>query len=88
MTFDWLVVGGGIHGVHVAARLIAEAGVPPDRLGIVDPGERLLARWRACTTVTGMTHLRSPSVHHLDLDPHALQLFAGKRKSRRPGLFA
>lgn len=88
MDLDWLIVGGGIHGVHIAARLLGEAEVSPDRLRLVDPGSRLLERWRTCTATTGMTHLRSPSVHHLDLHPWSLRRFAGKRKKRRPGLFA
>lgn len=88
MNLDWLIIGGGIHGVHIAARLLGEAGIAPDRLCIVDPGSRLLARWHTCTKTTGMTHLRSPSVHHLDLNPWSLQRFAGKRKNRRAGLFA
>ena len=87
MNVDWLILGGGIHGVHIAARLIGEGGVAPERLCIVDPAERLLTRWRDCTATTGMTHLRSPVVHHLDLEPMSLKHFAGKR-GRRKGLFA
>ncbi|MDA8020922.1 MAG: FAD/NAD(P)-binding protein [Thermoanaerobaculia bacterium] len=88
MSTDWLIIGGGIHGVHIAARLIGEADVDPDRIRIVDPERRLLARWRRCTATTGMTHLRSPVVHHLDLDSWSLKRFAGNRKTRRSGLFA
>ncbi len=88
MSLDWLIIGGGIHGVHLAARLLGEADVAPERLRIIDPGDRLLARWRICTETTGMTHLRSPSVHHLDLNPWSLRRFAGKRKRQKPGLFA
>lgn len=87
LDLDWLIIGGGIHGVHIAARLIGEGGKPPERLRIVDPGERLLDRWRRCTATTGMSHLRSPSVHHLDLDPRSLQRFAGRGSRRRPGAF-
>lgn len=87
-TLDWLIIGGGIHGVHIAARLIGEAGVAPDRLCIVDPADQLLARWRTSTATTGMTHLRSPSVHHLDLNPSSLQRFAFEWKSQQPELFA
>jgi cation diffusion facilitator CzcD-associated flavoprotein CzcO len=87
-TLDWLIVGGGLQGVHAAVRLVAEAGVAPERLRIVDPGERLLARWRQCTARTGMSHLRSPSVHHLDIDPWALRRFAGHRRRRKLGAFA
>jgi len=86
--FDWLIIGGGIHGVHIAARLLSDAGVSPERLRIVDPGEQLLERWRTCTATTGMVHLRSPSVHHLDPDPWSLRRFAGGRKRRKRGLFA
>ena len=88
MSLEWLVVGGGIHGVHIAVRLLEDAGVAHEAMRIVDPGEVLLERWIANTATTGMTHLRSPSVHHLDTGPWSLQQFAGKRKSRKPGLFA
>ncbi len=90
-ALDWLIIGGGIHGVHIAARLLGESGVAPERLRIVDPSNQLLARWRSCADTTGMTHLRSPGVHHLDLDPYSLLRFAGKRKKRKrrkTGLFA
>ena len=85
---DWLIIGGGIHGVHIAARLVGDAKVSPDRLRIVDPGDRLLERWRSCTAATGMTHLRSPSVHHLGLEHGSLQRFARRRKRQRSGQFA
>ena len=87
MELDYLIVGGGIHGVHIAARLIGEGGVEARRIRILDPAPTLLARWRACTARTGMTYLRSPSVHHLDLHPWSLQRFAGERSTRRAGLF-
>ena len=88
MTLDWLIIGGGIHGVHIAARLLGDAKIAPDRLRIVDPGDRLLARWQSCTEATGMSHLRSPSVHHLGIEHGALQRFAGKHKRERSGRFA
>ena len=49
MTVDWLIVGGGIHGVHIAARLLGESITTPEGLRIVDPGATLLARWRPCS---------------------------------------
>lgn len=87
MNLRWLIIGGGIHGVHLAVRLMAEGGVEAGDLRIMDPAAALLARWRACTATTGMTHLRSPGVHHLDIAPWSLQRFAGKRRNRKPGLF-
>ena len=80
MKTEWLVIGGGIHGVHLAARLIAEAHVNPKQLRIVDPGQRLLQRWRTCTETTGMRHLRSPAVHHLDVEPWSLPHFWDQTK--------
>lgn len=88
MILDWLIIGGGIHGVHIAVRLLGEANVARAGLRIVDPCERLLARWRAWTATTGMTHLRSPSTHHLDLSPYSLDRFAEQRAGRRPWTFA
>jgi len=84
---SWVIVGGGIHGTHLAVRLIA-AGVPRTALRIIDPHPRLLHRWRRCTANTGMTHLRSPAVHNLGVDPLSLLKFAGPARSRRQGLFA
>jgi len=85
---DWVIIGGGIHGVHIAARLIGEVGVDLEHIRIVDPGDRLLERWRTFTATTGMRHLRSPSVHNLDMNPWSLMQFAGKRRERKKGLFA
>jgi hypothetical protein len=88
MSPEWLIVGGGIHGVHLAARLIIEVGVQPDRLMIVDPADRLLDRWQSCTEVTGMQFLRSPAVHHLDIHHASLQHYAGKKQIRKTDGFA
>ena len=32
MSLDWLIIGGGIHGVHLATRLIEEAGIDPSNV--------------------------------------------------------
>lgn len=88
---EWLIIGGGIHGVHLAVRLLAEAQTQPERLRILDPGPALLSRWRQCSTNTGMQHLRSPAVHHLDVDPWDLLAFAGanhRGKGAPEGSFA
>ena len=44
MNLDWLIIGGGVHGVHIATRLIVDADVPVEPRGeqVVDGGlERL-----------------------------------------------
>ena len=44
MILDWLVIGGGVHGVHIAASLLGQGKVDSKSIRIVDPGERLLER--------------------------------------------
>lgn len=72
-----VIIGGGIHGVHLAVRLIVEARIPAQQITLVDPHVSLLERWHTCTQNTGMLFLRSPGVHHLDVDPWSLHRFAG-----------
>ena len=88
MILDWLVIGGGVHGVHIAASLIGQGKVDSKAIRIVDPGKRLLERWRTCAQTTGMTHLRSPAVHNLDLSPWSLIEFAKGQKRNRTNQFA
>ena len=88
MSLQWLIVGGGIHGVHIAARLIGEAGVDRSKIRIIDPGENLLERWQSCTEVTGMTHLRSPSVHNLAIEPMSLSFFGESLNIPKSVLYA
>ena len=88
MNLEWLIIGGGIHGVHLAARLLGQGAVPNQSLRIVDPSIELLQRWRQCTAVTGMQHLRSPSVHHLDLEPWSLRHYGQNLKNKMQGQFA
>jgi cation diffusion facilitator CzcD-associated flavoprotein CzcO len=83
LMLDWIIIGGGPHGVHAAARLIGEAGVPREAVAILDDEETLLARWRRCTRNTGMRYLRSPVVHHVDLSSASLRRFASRGRGRR-----
>ncbi len=83
---DWLIIGGDLHGTHLALVLTTRGGVAPERLRILDPYEQLLATWERCTVATGMTHLRSTIVHHLALDPHDLWHFA-RRQGAQAGQF-
>lgn len=73
---DWLIIGGGIHGVTLALSLIERHGLVAEQVRLLDPHEHLLARWSHVTRSTGMAYLRSPGVHHLHYDPFALRTFA------------
>ncbi|MCS7080565.1 MAG: lysine N(6)-hydroxylase/L-ornithine N(5)-oxygenase family protein [Chloracidobacterium sp.] len=85
---DWLIVGGGIHGVHAALVLTQRADTPADRLCILDPQPSLLGRWTQCTKNVGMAFLRSPLVHHLGLGAFDLLTFARTPEGRPLAAFA
>ena len=72
---DWLIIGGGIHGTHLAHVLIHQCGFSADAVRILDPHDRLLATWSKRTENTGMRFLRSPRVHNIDIGAHSLQYF-------------
>jgi thioredoxin reductase len=73
---DWLIIGGGIHGTHLSFVLSHQHGISRDRIRVLDPYERPLARWHSVTANTGMQFLRSPLVHHLHYDQRAMGVFA------------
>ena len=78
----WVIVGGGLHGVHLAIRLIIKAGVAREKIQIIDPADTLLEQWSQRSAATGMKFLRSPSVHHLAPDPFSLVEYSGIKKRR------
>jgi len=75
MMLDWLIIGGGIHGTHLAHVLVNQYGFGADDVRILDPYERLLATWTQRADNTGMQYLRSPRVHHIDIASTALEHF-------------
>lgn len=62
------IVGGGIHGVSIALRLLREMPIAAKQLVIVDRHPQPLTQWRDKTKRQGMTFLRSPAVHHISPD--------------------
>lgn len=70
---DWLLIGGGPQGVHGALRVSLAS--PASRIAILDPHEAPLHDWDAVTRGVGMSHLRSPVVHHIGRDPMELADF-------------
>lgn len=82
----WVVVGGGPHGVHIAARLLGEVdGVTPATLRIVDDDATLLRKWKRRAAATGMRYLRSPASSNLGVRDDSLWRHAGGSKG---GAFA
>jgi len=73
-SIDVLIIGGGIHGMHLFHLMKQKRS--DLRIKIADPHPLPLQNWKHCTTNTGMNFLRSPEVHHLDIDALSLQKFA------------
>ena len=69
------IVGGGVHGTHLAVRLLDSELVTHDQVRIADP-DGLLANLRRQCEQCGMTALRSPFVHSVDTDPFSLRDYA------------
>lgn len=82
-----LIVVVGIHGVHMAHRLLQQTPLTHDDIRILDPHEELLHEWHRCTRNCGMRYLRSPSVHHIDIDPFSLVKYAAKAENRQDANF-
>ncbi|MXV62012.1 SidA/IucD/PvdA family monooxygenase [Natronorubrum sp. JWXQ-INN-674] len=72
------IVGGGVHGVHLAVRLLESGLIDLGELRIVDPAGLLESFRRTCRQC-GMTEFRSPLVHHVATDPFSLRDFARER---------
>ena len=75
------IIGGGIHGVSIAMRLLREAPTAARHLAIVDRYPQPLTQWRDKTERQGMTFLRSPAVHHVSSDALGIVEYA-ERHSR------
>lgn len=88
--YKWLIIGGGIHGVGIAARLVGAGKVHTtigenrkdstnrgEELLVVDEHPKLLHSWKERTRATGMAFLRSSAGFHLDVPAQGLKEFAG-----------
>lgn len=73
--YEWVIIGAGPHGVHLAASLV-EGGVPISQILLVDRFPRPLYRWSRQTSRLRMGYLRSSAVHHLGPSPWSLIEFA------------
>ncbi len=78
--YKWIIVGGGIQGMTMATFLLKRHKADINQLAIIDPHDEPLSRWKHCTKLISMPYLRSPSVHHMDIDPFSLQSFVKRNQ--------
>ncbi len=70
------IVGGGIHGITLLQRLLADTQLDRDDVVVVDPGDRLLESFRRKARACEMSAMRSTYVQHVGTEPFALETFA------------
>lgn len=73
---EWLIVGGGVQGSYLSNVVVHALGAAPERVRVLDPHPRPLEAWRRRARNCAMDFLRSPGVHHIDVDPFSLLRFA------------
>ena len=73
---EWLIIGGGIHGTYLSHMLVNQAGVARDDVRVLDPHEEPLAAWTRFTANCGMSYLRSPATHNIDIPILSLYRYA------------
>jgi glycine/D-amino acid oxidase-like deaminating enzyme len=74
--YEYVIVGGGIHGACLANYLLAEGGCTHRDLRLVEPHEQLLGSFERKARQCGMRTLRSTFVHHIATEPFSLESFA------------
>ncbi|WP_270182869.1 FAD-dependent oxidoreductase [Alkalihalobacillus sp. CinArs1] len=82
--YNWIIIGGGIHGCTIAATLLKSGKVKKEELLMIDPHSVPLARWKERTGRIQMPFLRSPSVHHIDVPPFSLEKYAKEKSYTNP----
>jgi len=78
VNIPWLIVGGGIHGVHISVRLIGNNVVNSSDICIIDSNDALLQNWKCRTRNSGMEYLRSSAGYHLDIGEDSLRSFSSR----------
>ena len=73
---ECVIVGGGVHGTHLAQRLLEDTSLEHEEITIVDPHDRLLAAFRRHARICGMESLRSTYVQHVGTEPFGLESYA------------
>ncbi|WJE14207.1 FAD/NAD(P)-binding protein [Halobacillus sp. ACCC02827] len=80
MMFEWVIIGGGVHGCSVATRLLIQEKTRKEDVVIIDPHDHPMEKWKTLTSKVGMKYLRSSSVHHLHPDPYSLRKYKKQKE--------
>ncbi len=80
------VVGAGPHALAVVAHLVTARPFLRERIAVVDPSGGWLHTWRSQFARLEIDVLRSPIVHHPDVEPKALTEYVDTARLPRSGL--
>ncbi|MEM9038693.1 MAG: FAD-dependent oxidoreductase [Actinomycetota bacterium] len=80
------VVGAGPNALAVVAHLVASKPSLRERIAVLDPSGEWLRTWRTHFARLEIDVLRSPIVHHPDVDPGALARYVTEERLTRSGL--
>ena len=72
-TRECVIVGGGVHGTHLAQRLLEDTSLAHEDITIIDQHDHLLAAFRRHARACGMESLRSTYVQHVGTEPFGLE---------------
>jgi hypothetical protein len=78
-VLEWLIIGGGIQGTYLSHLFTNHLGISRKHLRVLDPYGEPLAVWRHPTANCGISHLRSPATHNIDLGIMSLHRFIRSR---------
>ena len=83
---DICVIGAGPHGLAIVAHLLTAKPALRERLAIVDPTGCWMRTWHDQFARLEIGVLRSPIVHHPDVDPGALARYVDDHRKQRSNL--
>lgn len=84
---DWLIIGGGVHGTYLSHLLVNRVGISRDDVRVLDPHDEPLTAWMKFTASCGMTYLRSPATHNIDIPILSLYRYAKSSIENQIGAF-
>jgi cation diffusion facilitator CzcD-associated flavoprotein CzcO len=76
---DIAIIGAGVQALTLTTHLLQKSPKHYHKFLVFDPSQTWLSQWQQQFEAQQIPHLRSPAVHHPDLNPYELRRFAEHR---------
>ena len=86
--YDTAIIGSGLHGTHIALRLLHEKVTNAERILLIDPHPVPCHMWHIRAQNCGMDFLRSPASHGIAEDFQHIRRLHTQKEWNSPLLFA